>query len=473
MSSLLDALTKTLQGNRPKTLRNRTNMIGKVISYDEDAKTIKVEAVNGPMAGEIMDIAVPAKGRLKITNFTRPSTNQTSSYTEAGGYLRFDAVIADGDKYACGWINAWIKKPGAEHRIVTEAQTQFLDTKGKTASGAPHYRLMKMAQDLERKVGSLEELQEALSDAFASHRGALLIDIDGETYSSKQMSLFGKKEDGKYVFPDAAAAAADAIGKLPQEQKEAFAEILAGRGMTVVPMASMPVGTVTAEEIEDALKKAGDTGTAARIMSINTLAYEVPSIGQRLDNALARTDRDGKLVIAKEHAERLSKAFLETAAEEAKAVFHKDGWKGVSDVDLSAFFASKDVVLKTHPADAWNRAAIHEQKFKGNSPDFFAAKTHESARYGNPYPALECTKELRAAYGNELVEAVQVVMAGPAVKAEAKSEAAAPAAKAEAPKAEVPKAEASADAPAEAKGEAEPAAASAVDAVDALLDDLL
>lgn len=474
-SPLLEALNKTLRSTGPKTLYGRTNMIGKVVSYDEAAKSIKVEAMNGPMAGEIMDIAFPSNHKNKIQDFIKPSKAQTSPCTPIGGFLRFDGVAKnrDGQGYTTSWINSWIKNPGDDNRLTADAQTQLIDTNTETASGFPHMRLAKMEPALERRVGSLDELQEALADAFESHKGALLIDIADGVFNSIPATLRGKKEGENFVYPEPKEAAADIIGKLNDDMKAAFVEALADRGMVVVPMVSMSVGGKTAEEIKDKLKKAAEAGTEARVMSINPLAYEVPSIGLRLDNALVRTDRDGKTLIAKEHAERLGTAFLKTAADEAKAAFHKDGWRGVADVDLQAFFASAGVALTEHPKSAWNRAAIHEQRFEGGD-DFFAAKTHESARYGNPYPALECTRDLRSAYSNELVNAVKAVMTAPVVKTEVAAEAKAAEPKvADAKASEAPAAAAAATEAEVPAADAAEASASDIANVDDLLRDVM
>lgn len=409
------ALTQALRAAQPKRLNGTTNMIGEVLSYGD--ASIKVKALNGPLEGQEMEIFLPKNGKAKITDFTRPSKAQTSMYTEPGGVLRFDRVEKkkDGEGYTCNWINTFIKVPSDDNKIISQVQTSIVETGTTTTSGYPHVRLNTIDGAQERKVGSLDELQEALADAFTSHRGALIVDVDGANYGTSHAALGGAKKDGEYIHNDPAAQAAKVIADLPAEVREIFIETLASRGLTIVPMASLPIGGKTAEEIGKKMKEAEEAGKVARIMSINPLAYQPSSIGQRLDNALNRKDREGNLVIAKEHADRLAAAFLDGAAEDAKAAFHKDGWKSVADVDIKTFFAAKGVELRDHPADSWNVAAVHQQRFEGGT-DFFAAKTHELNRYGNPYPNLECTKELRAAYGNELVEAVQAYMAAPKVE---------------------------------------------------------
>ncbi|MEY8802108.1 hypothetical protein AB9K35_17665 [Leisingera sp. XS_AS12] len=421
MSTLLKALNKSMRKNTPRTLRGSANMVGKVLEYGE--KTIKVEVLSGPIAGQEIDID---PGNKKVKDFEKESKAQTSSYTPVGGILRFDSVSAQNDgTYKSKWTNAWIKNPGDEHELLADQQVSYYDTGRTNSNDQPIISLRVLKRDNEQKVTSLDEMRDALADAFASSRSAMVVDTS-EGFATMSYYLPGKREGDTYVHKDPIEFATSLIEDLDPEAKEIFSNILSTQGLTIVPVRNITVGPKSAEETKASIEKAEAAGEKARIMTVNPYAYEAPSLGIRLSGALARKDRDGNLEIAAEYAERLKDAFLSTAKEDAKASFHADGWRGVSDTDLKDFFEANGVSLVKHPSMTWNNASIHLQKFDGGS-DFFAAKTHEANRYGSPYPALKCCDELRAAYATELHDAVLAVVKAPAATAEAKEEA--PAAK--------------------------------------------
>lgn len=408
MSNLLGALQNSMRKSTPKVLRGRANMIAEVVSYGET--TIKVKALNGPIAGQVIDIEPGAKSKVADFDIAqkRKKPQQTDQHTEIGGVLRFDGVTAKGDgTYKASWTNAWVKAPGEEHMVLEDRLVSYNDTGRKTRGGQPLVRLSIMEQEHEAKVSNLDELEAKLTEAFKMSGGAMVIDINGGEMEVTNLYVPGERVDGVYVRKDAAEHAKKLLEDLGDEVRAAFSETLAGRGMTVVPVGSVQVGSVVAEETVKKITEAEAAGKQARIMSVNPYAYERPTIGVRLTSALAR---EGDDAISKEHAERLKDSFLAGATEAAKAAFHKDGWKGVSDTDLKEFFAANGVQLANHPDQGWNRAALHLQRYE-NGTDFFVAKSHETARYGAPYPALECTKELRSAYGREMTEAVLAVTA--------------------------------------------------------------
>lgn len=421
MSTLLNALNKSMRKNTPRTLRGSANMVGKVLEYGE--KTIKVEVLSGPIVGQVIDID---PGNKKVKDFEKESKAQTSSYTPIGGILRFDSVSAQNDgTYKSKWTNAWIKNPGEDHQLLADQQVSYFDTGRTNSNDQPIISLRVLKRDNEMQVTSLDEMRDALADAFASSRSAMVVDTS-EGFASRSYYLPRDKDGNSYVYKDPVEFATSLIDDLEPDAKEIFTQILATKGLTIVPVRNITVGPKSAEETKASIAKAEAAGEKARIMTVNPYAYEAPSLGIRLSGALARKDREGNLEIAAEYAERLKDAFLATAKEDAKASFHADGWRGVSDTDLRDFFEANGVELKKHPTMTWNNASIHLQKFDGGS-DFFAAKTHESNRYGSPYPALKCCEELRAAYSTELHDAVLAVVKAPAATAEAKDEA--PAAK--------------------------------------------
>ena len=446
MSSLLDALNKSMRKNTPRTLRGRANLLGEVVEYGE--KTIKVKVLNGPIAGQEIDI-IP--GADPVSKFSKASRAQTSSYTQPGGILRFDNVQADANGvYKSSWVNAFIKTPNESNVLVLDQMATFVDTGRNNSTGKPILRLTSFDPKAETLVKGIDEMRDAIAAAFASTGGVLVIDTADGGFASREFRLPGKRTDAGYVFEDPTAFAQKLIDDMGEAMRDLYVKALTENGLTIVPLKSVILGPTTAEEIKKAEAKAAEAGKAPRIMSVNPLAYKAPGLGDRLAAALLRT---GDLEIPKEHQERLKVAFLSTAAEEAKAAFHSGGWRAVADVDLKEFFAKNGVELKKHPETQWNSAAIHLQKYE-NGSDFFVAKTYEASRYGTPYPNLECCKELRAAYGVELTEAIRSAMGNPVVAKQ--SEAEVPAAK-----------EAAAATPVDAE-----APVSDVEDIDALLDNL-
>ncbi|MCW3782978.1 hypothetical protein [Defluviimonas salinarum] len=445
MSKLLKALTQSMQKNTPRTLFGTANLVGEVISYGD--KTIKVKFLNGPIAGQEGDIN---PGNKKVEDFSKPAKAQTSSYTPVGGILRFDGVSAERDgSYKAKWTNAWIKHPGDDHHVLIDQMVSYIDKGQTNKDGKPIISLHVIDIHAEKKVASLDEMRDTLAEAFGSTGAALVIETS-EGFFSKEYFMPRTKTEAGYVSQDPAEFAQKLIDEMNDETKALFSTLLADKGMTIVPLRSVYLGATSADETKKLVEKANADGKGkqARIMTVNPYAYEAPSIGVRLAGALARKDRDGNLDIPKEYAERLKDAFLATAAEDAKAAYHKDGWRAVSDIDLKDFFKANGVDLKTHETKTWNLAAVHMQRYEGGD-SFFAAKTHEAYRFGSPYPALECCKEVRQAYNVELTEAVRAVVGSPAVANEAKETAAA------APKAEEKAADAAAETPAAAAMSAE------------------
>lgn len=449
MTSILNQLKKTINNARPKTLYGRANIVGEVLAYDE--KTIKVKVLGGYLDGEEMDI-VPNK---PVKEFSKESKAQTSSYTPIGGILRFDNVTKNADgTYKSTWVNAWIKNPGDEHHLLTDQAVSFHDTGRVNADDRPIMTLRVMDLKSETKVNDIEALESKLAEALEANRGALIIDTT-EGYTAAEVYLPGRKTEAGYEHDDPKEYAAKIIADMGEEVIEAAKVVLADHGMTVVPMSVVPLGAKSAEEIKKKKTEAEAKGEKARIMTINPYAYEAPSIGVRIAGALARKDRDGNLDISSEFASRLKEKFLASAPEAAKAALHANGWKGVGDDDLRNFFKANGVELIEAPTRGWNTAAIHMQRYEGGT-NFFAAKTHEAYRFASPYPALECCKELRTAFGSELTDAIKEISGAPAAKADAKA----------------PEAAAGAEAPAAASQTQEMDQAQAESEIDDLLADV-
>ncbi|MBW3243395.1 hypothetical protein KUV57_12045 [Epibacterium sp. DP7N7-1] len=430
MSNLLSALNKTARKNTPRTLNGSANMVGEVLAYDE--KTIKVKVLSGPIAGQEIDID---PGNKTVKDFEKVSKAQTSSYTPVGGILRFDGVSRNNDgTYKSRWTNAWIKNPGDEHKLMTDQLVSYKNTGRKNSDGAPITNIQVMDAKNEKTVSDFDEMKSVLVDGFTNSGAVLVIDT-GEGFSSATYYLPGERKGDEYVRKDPNEFAQELIDDIQgdAELSKLFGERMNAGHLTIVPVQRITVGPKSAEEAQNAIDKAEEAGNKARIMTVNPYAYDAPSVGVRLVGALARKDREQNLEIAEEYADRLKASFLASAPQGARDAFMADGWIGVSDADLKDFFEANGVALMKAPSQTWNTASIHLQQF-GGSENFFAAKTHESYRYGTPFPPLECAKEIRAAYATELHDAIMTVVKSPEAAADAKTDA--PAAKDEAPKAD-------------------------------------
>jgi hypothetical protein len=431
MSNLLSALNKTARKNTPRTLNGYANMVGTILEFGE--KTIKVRVESGPIAGQEIDID---PGNKKVKEFEKFSKAQTSSYTPIGGVLRFDGVSAEKDgTFKSRWTNAWIKTPGDEHKLLTDQLVSYSNSNGrKNADGGPIVYVQVMDAKNEKAISSLEEMKAVLTEGFTSSGAVLVIDTGSEEgFTSSTYYLPGERKGDEYVRKDPAEFAQELVNDISEDDtvRKLFTDRMEAGQLTIVPVQRIPVGPKSAEEAQNAIDKAAEAGKKARIMTVNPYAYEAPSLGVRLAGALTRKDRDDKFQIAPEYGDRLKEAFLASAPQAARDAFMADGWIGVSDTDLKDFFEAKGVSLMKAPTQTWNTASIHLQKFSG-SDNFFTAKTHESYRYGTPFPPLECTKDIRASYANELHDAILAVVKTPQAEADAKAET--PAAKEETPK---------------------------------------
>ena len=411
MSSMLDALNSSMQKSTPKTLFGQANLVGKLIEFV--GKSIRVEIMNGDVAGQIMDID---PGEItKSENFSKPSKAQTSSYTQAGGMISFDRVVidkknpanADGIPQAkATWANVFIRTPDKDNTLVTDAVLTRVDPKRNNKDGNPIVNLHVLETESEKKVFNLDDMVAELTKAFTSTRIAMIVDMSSGEFKSGTTYLPGNKTEDGYVHSDPAEFAQKMFSNMDDEQRATFEKNLSENGITIVPVRNIQIGPRTNLEIKKAQDKAAEAGKEPRITSINPAAYETARFGLRLKGALMRT---GDLAIPDEHVQRLNAAFLAWAPESAKEDFHKGEWGGVSDTDITDFFTSKGIALSKSARQNWNVASIHLQTWMDSSASF-AAKTHEESRYALPFPKLECTKGLRATYGTEMTHAVRALL---------------------------------------------------------------
>lgn len=414
--SFLKTMKDKLQEGRAKTLRGRTNLIGKVLSYGE--VSIEVEVMNGPIAGQTVKIGLPTNSafKAKMKDFTTPSNAQMSMHTEVGGLLRFENVEKDPkdeERLKCGWINTWQKKAeDPDLKMLYDQQVKLNVLAGvKTSSGYPMVRAQVFEPGTEISVDTVDALTKALTEAYANKGAAILAVTDGDNYAEVSSYLKGEKKDGKYVLRDPAEYAKELVDSIcADDEARADLEAQAAAGnITVLPCMSVSVGGKTAEAIVSKMEDADKKGTEARVMSVNPYAYDTRGLGGRMAVAMMMT-RDGEPMIAKEDQTRLAEAFKKTLPEEARDRFADKGWGGMSDADVRRFFASHDIALKEHPGDGYAFSQLKLQKYGKDSDGYFLASSLEMARFAQPYPAIEATKDLRQAYNFEMVNAASAAL---------------------------------------------------------------
>lgn len=405
---------KTLQGKlqeaKPKTLRGRTNLIGKVLSYGE--VSIEVEVMSGPIAGQTIKIGLPKTSsfKAKMKDFTTPSNAQMSMHTEVGGLLRFENVEKDpndDERYKCGWINTWQKKaedPDLKMLFDQQVKLNVLHNV-KTSSGYPMVRAQVFEPGTEIAVDSVDAVTAALTKAYAEKGAAIIGVVNEDGYAEMSTYLPGEKKGDKYILQDPKEYAEKLVASIC-ESDEARADLeaqAAAGNIVILPCMSVSVGGKTAEAIVSKMDDAEKKGTDARVMSVNPYAYDTRNLGSRMAVAMMMT-REGEQIISKEDQNRLAEAFKKSLPEDTRDLFADKGWGAMSDGDIRRFFEAQGVTLKDHPSEGYANAQLKLQKYRGGD-DYFLASSLEMSRFAQPYPNIEATKDLRQGYAFEMVNA--------------------------------------------------------------------
>jgi len=426
-TGVLAALQANATKNLPRVLRGRANMLVRLEGFNDDS--LKVTALNGPLKDQTINVKPT---NAEVDSFRKESDKQTDQYTKIGGTIRLDQCQADGKGDYKAYATVFIKDPTKGDEPLTDVLIRPVHAQ---SNGKEIVLVQTMSPSQETKIESLEQLEEAVAAAFASHRNAMLFfNMDGGVVEMQMQLSYTQGEDRKRVYHDPVETARSLFSEgLNEEQKDDLrAKIEAG--LSVVPMGVNLLGNDTLKNIRIDEARAAKKGDRPQIRTFNLYAYETASLGQRVHNAIAR---QGDNALSEEHVERLKTAFLDFTDKTGKETLLSEGWKKVSDTHLKEFFASKGVEVADQPDTGFNNGSLVLRPYSGGN-GHFVIKSHENARFANPYPNLKCFAEVRETYLTEIHDAIMTVVGAP--KAEVKEQAAeaeskAPAAAKEAPEA--------------------------------------
>jgi hypothetical protein len=407
MSSLTAAFNKSRSNLTTRTAKPQGNVILKVKSFTET--TVKGEVMTGPAAGTEIEVRVPNNGgkSVGIKEFTKKG-HKSFVDVENGGTLRIEK-LAEGDKgiYDARWMRTYNGMPKPEHEALYDAVSNLRLLPGKSKDGHTQIVMSVISPEKETVATSLDALREAIVNGFKETAGVYIFLSEQGKVASIPFGLGGAMVDGTFVPNDPVERANMVIAGFGDDL-EAIEKALSENPVSVVPSRQVRVGKDTADSIAEKIEEAKEKGGEVSISTIDPKNFKVLSTGVRVQVALDPTYGDSSL--PKDAAERFKERFLEIANDEAKAAFHKSGWRGVSNDDMRRFFDSVGVAIEEFPDAGWSRQSV---LLKGG----VAIKTF-GQDYALPYPNLAACKEASAKFRSEIVEAIRTVVDAPAVKAE-------------------------------------------------------
>lgn len=397
--SNLQQLLKQARGKAPA--KPAGNMIIKVKSFG--TKTITGEIMTGPTAGQQIEL-IPG-GKTPVEEY---ANLKKKTGTEIGGYLRVEGVTArDDGLYESRWARTFLGKPTEDHQVLFD-QTATL-VQGQSRDGRSKFaRIYTLDTAAETKPTSIEAVEKAMADAFASHGAVSVFMKDAGNISSATYYLRGDTVDGKFVLRSPKDQAAEFMTHLGQEGQKIVGEIAAAGALSVVPTRSISVGNDTWANVQIDLAEAEKTGTPARISTVNPQRFEIPSLGRRLQSAV---ERIGDGAFSKEEKDHFQRAFLASANTVATQAFASGGYAAVADADIKSFLKGFQIEPMELPATGWGLNSLVLQKY-ASGENHFVAKA-EPTRLVAPFPPIELCKEALTAYYSEMTEAVRAVLNHP------------------------------------------------------------
>lgn len=414
MSKLQQAFAKSRRQMNGRAASTQGNIVLKATEFTDS--TVKGEVMTGPTAGQSVEIKVPEHGgkTVGIKEFTKKS-HKAFIDTEKGGTLRVEKVSqGEGDVLDARWMKSFNGKPEDAHSVRYDAVSSFTTIPARSGESVPKMRVNMLDVESDTHVDNVDDFQKAIQDAFEKSGHAFIFCDDEGQIISTHLRLGGKKVDDEWVPNDAAETAAEIIASFGDDIED-VKRVLADTGFSVVPAESYTIGADTAENIHETLEDAKEQGTKPRIQTIDPETFKILPLGVRTQIAL---NMQGDDALPKDAGDKLKARFLETSDEDAKAAFHKSGWRGVSDDDMRRFFFRQGVDLKDHGDDGWSRQSI---LFKGNS----AIKSFGQPA-AVPYPNVKACEEANKAFRTEVRDAVSAAIDAPAKKAESSTETEAP-----------------------------------------------
>lgn len=406
----------------PKSLGSREeNVIGKVVSHNFDRKAIEIEVMNGTLEGETIFVRPTRTGEHnhfhRLTN--EKDTDRTSSYSPEGSFVRVDGLKfnADEDRYESGYMVKWVGRDKLEnHDLIQGASVNIKKTRGTFRNAnASIYVATMMFPETEKPLSSFADMKAFAKEAFEAGRNALVYELDPETQelSSQEVQLAfreQKNERGETIrVPLSADETLDALfgGVTPEQEKIYDEQQFAVKRMAAVQVESTVIGVKSAMNIDNAITKARQMNEKATGLPMNPERYKNPSLGERLEGAFKAKnyDADGEPFISKDRAERFRDMFMQWAPDELKMKRQMNGWKGVPDDDLRAFFKANDIDFPAAPFTGWQTANVLLQRHSSGTGRSLI-KSQEKDWEPWPYPKLNICKELAEGHRMAMIKAV-------------------------------------------------------------------
>ena len=419
MSQLTAAFNQSRRKLSARAAKPQGNIILKAKEFTDS--TVKGEVLTGPSAGSEIEVRVPNNGgkSVGVKEFTKKG-HKSFVDVEKGGTLRIEKV-REGEKgiYDSRWMRTFNGVPQDDHDVIYDAVANLRILPGKDREGHSQIIMNVLSPEKEQTATSLDGLRDALAAAFEQSNGAYVFFVESGQVVSIPLGRGGAMVDGVYVPNDPVEQAKtiiDEFGDLLPAVEKALAE----SPVSVVPSRQLRVGKTTADMVTDSLEEAAEKGVQPRISTIDPDKFKILSTGVRVQYALGDTSEGNAL--PKDAADRLKERFMEVASEEAKADFHKSGWRGVSNDDMRRFLDAAGVSITAHAETGWSRQSV---LLKGG----VAIKSfgQDSAV---PYPNVAACKDAIQTFRSEIRDVISAIVEAPVKKAEAeapKSEAAAPA----------------------------------------------
>jgi len=419
MSQLTAAFNQSRRKLSARAAKPQGNIILKAKEFT--ASTVKGEVLTGPSAGSEIEVRIPNNGgkSVGVKEFTK---NDHKSFVdvEKGGTLRIEKV-SEGEKgiYDARWMRTFNGKPQDTHEVIYDAVSNIRILPGRDRDGHSQIIMNVLSPEKEQTATTLDGLRDALAAAFEQANGAYVFFVESGQVVSIPLGRGGAMVDGVYVPNDPMEQAKTIIEEFG-DLLPAVEKALSENPVSVVPSRQLRVGKITADMVTDAVEDAAGSGALPRIATIDPDKFKILSTGVRVQYSLGDTSEGNSL--PKDAADRLKERFLEVASEEAKADFHKAGWRGVSNDDMRRFLDAAGVPITSHDETGWSRQSV---LLKGG----VAIKSfgQDSAV---PYPNVAACKDAIQTFRNEVPDAILALVEAPVKKAEA-----------EAPKVEAPKAE--------------------------------
>jgi len=438
MSQLTAAFNQSRRKLSARAAKPQGNIILKAMAFTDS--TVKGEVLTGPAAGTEIEVRVPNNGgkSVGVKEFTK-SGHKSFVDIEKGGTLRIER-LKEGEKgiYDSRWMRTFNGVPQEEHDVIYDGVANLRVLPGKNRDGHTQMVMNVAYPDKEQTATTIDGLRDAIAAAFEQANGAFVFFTEAGKVASFSFGRGGSLVDGEYIHNNSADQAKKIIEEFG-DYLPAVEKALAESPVSIVPSRQLRVGNTTADMISEKMEEAKEKGTQVAISTIDPEKFKVLSTGVRVQYALNETL--GENPLPKDAADRLKERFLETASDDAKASFHKNGWRAVSNDDMRRFFDTAGTAIEERAETGWSRQSVLLK-------NGFAIKAF-GQDFAVPYPNVTACKDAIAVFRDEIKDAIRTVVEAPAVKAEA-----------EAPKAAAPAATPAAPAP------------SAMDAddLDALLD---